>query len=1088
MGDGRGLGPALARRRHGRCHLRGHLDAAGAQHRHGHSLPRQQPAPGAAAARGLRRDRDRAPDRARQGLDLSGERKGTASPRCPAPVRRRRLGRPFDRPHRPGPDRLADQRQAGRTSGTLGRSRRDQRAAGPPARGGAAPGRGRDQSGSLGRHRRESDGADRPAEEAGASGRALSPLVRADPAGGGAAALPALAGAQHPAGAGSIAPGRIRAAGRGDPGGSRSGAGSARDGSGRSSGAARRRRCRFAPGRAARHGSPAAPGRGKAPGPAGRGWQPAPRPSRSGSGPRTATGIRGGSRTGPARRRGGCTGNASLCRSSGSGARRGARSRGRSRRRRRRSRRQRSHGPQRCQARRTDGTPSPPDRDRSSVSADQLADAAASVASAEQAVAAARQASEAAKAALEAARAAETEANLPVRALERRSIGLRAEIAALKSVASAGLGRGFAPVLDRISVAAGLETALGAGLGDDLLAALDSAAPVHWASLAAETGEPEPLPDGAEPLARSVEAPALLARRLARIGVVADAETGTRLQAALRPGQRLVSRDGAAWRWDGLRIAAGAPTAAALRLAQRNRLRELDGLDAALERELAEAQAARRAAAAALTAAQQEERAGEAALQRAGQALAAARQAQTVLAQQQAQAQLRRQAAEEAIERLGQERDESRSQALEIEQETALLPDPAEDQHRLGQLRADLARLRDEDGLQRRTLDRLARDAAAGRARLGAIEVESRAWRLRTENAAEHCTTLARRRAVLVAEAADIAQRPRALAQEKSALLAEIAAGGAVAETAAARLRAAEQAASAAEQAAQAGAARHAEAREQRVRAEAGHEQALEALAAASARARENFDCPAEHLPRVAGIPADAGGEPTSEFEARFDRLRREREAIGPVNLTAETEMAELAREHESITTQSADLVAAIAKLRQGIRELSREGGERLQRAFEIVNEHFQALFVRLFGGGRAYLELALDPADPFTGGLEIMASPPGKKLQMLSLLSGGERALTALALVFAVFLTNPAPISVLDEVDAPLDDANVERFCHLVREIGERTGTRFLIITHHRVSMAVMDRLYGVTMVEKGVSRLVSVELAAAERLRQTG
>jgi chromosome segregation protein len=728
------------------------------------------------------------------------------------------------------------------------------------------------------------------------------------------------------------------------------------------------------------------------------------------------------------------------------------------------------------------------DLDRSSVSADQLADAAASVASAEQAVAAARQASEAAKAALEAARAAETEANLPVRALERRSIGLRAEIAALKSVASAGLGRGFAPVLDRISVAAGLETALGAGLGDDLLAALDSAAPVHWASLAAETGEPEPLPDGAEPLARSVEAPALLARRLARIGVVADAETGTRLQAALRPGQRLVSRDGAAWRWDGLRIAAGAPTAAALRLAQRNRLRELDGLDAALERELAEAQAARRAAAAALTAAQQEERAGEAALQRAGQALAAARQAQTVLAQQQAQAQLRRQAAEEAIERLGQERDESRSQALEIEQETALLPDPAEDQHRLGQLRADLARLRDEDGLQRRTLDRLARDAAAGRARLGAIEVESRAWRLRTENAAEHCTTLARRRAVLVAEAADIAQRPRALAQEKSALLAEIAAGGAVAETAAARLRAAEQAASAAEQAAQAGAARHAEAREQRVRAEAGHEQALEALAAASARARENFDCPAEHLPRVAGIPADAGGEPTSEFEARFDRLRREREAIGPVNLTAETEMAELAREHESITTQSADLVAAIAKLRQGIRELSREGGERLQRAFEIVNEHFQALFVRLFGGGRAYLELALDPADPFTGGLEIMASPPGKKLQMLSLLSGGERALTALALVFAVFLTNPAPISVLDEVDAPLDDANVERFCHLVREIGERTGTRFLIITHHRVSMAVMDRLYGVTMVEKGVSRLVSVELAAAERLRQTG
>jgi chromosome segregation protein len=346
---------------------------------------------------------------------------------------------------------------------------------------------------------------------------------------------------------------------------------------------------------------------------------------------------------------------------------------------------------------------------------------------------------------------------------------------------------------------------------------------------------------------------------------------------------------------------------------------------------------------------------------------------------------------------------------------------------------------------------------------------------------------LTERRAALVAESAALDDRPQALATEKAALLDAIAAARAETDATGARLRAAEHVATEADRAQQDTAARHGEAREQRVRAEAAHEQAQDARAAASARARENFDCPAEHLPRVAGIPDHAGEDSTADLEARFERLKREREAIGPVNLMAESEMAQLAEEHTTIVTESADLVAAIAKLRQAIQQLNREGSERLLAAFDVVNTHFQDLFVRLFGGGGAHLELTQNEADPFAGGLEIMASPPGKKLQMLSLLSGGERALTALALVFAVFLTNPAPISVLDEVDAPLDDANVERFCRLVREIGERTGTRFLIITHHRVSMAVMDRLYGVTMVEKGVSQLVSVELAAAERLRQT-
>jgi chromosome segregation protein len=180
------------------------------------------------------------------------------------------------------------------------------------------------------------------------------------------------------------------------------------------------------------------------------------------------------------------------------------------------------------------------------------------------------------------------------------------------------------------------------------------------------------------------------------------------------------------------------------------------------------------------------------------------------------------------------------------------------------------------------------------------------------------------------------------------------------------------------------------------------------------------------------------------------------------------------------------DLMTAIERLRHGIASLNREGRERLLAAFTQVNEHFTQLFTRLFGGGKAFLKLTEDE-DPLEAGLEIMASPPGKKLQVMSLLSGGEQALTALSLLFAVFLTNPAPICVLDEVDAPLDDANVDRFCNLVDELAHQTQTRFLIITHHRLTMARMDRLYGVTMAERGVSQLVSVDLAVAEQLRAT-
>ena len=240
---------------------------------------------------------------------------------------------------------------------------------------------------------------------------------------------------------------------------------------------------------------------------------------------------------------------------------------------------------------------------------------------------------------------------------------------------------------------------------------------------------------------------------------------------------------------------------------------------------------------------------------------------------------------------------------------------------------------------------------------------------------------------------------------------------------------------------------------------------------------------PAEAV-NLAGIEANTAIPDAAEVEANLERLRRDRERLGAVNLRAEDELREVETQHTSLTVERDDLVEAIKRLRQGIQNLNREARERLLVSFEVVNNHFKHLFTELFGGGTAELQL-IESDDPLEAGLEIVAKPPGKKPATLSLLSGGEQALTAMALIFAVFLTNPAPICVLDEVDAPLDDHNIERFCDLLDEMTRSTDTRFVIITHNPITMARMSRLYGVTMAERGVSQLVSVDLAGAVKLR---
>jgi chromosome segregation protein len=244
----------------------------------------------------------------------------------------------------------------------------------------------------------------------------------------------------------------------------------------------------------------------------------------------------------------------------------------------------------------------------------------------------------------------------------------------------------------------------------------------------------------------------------------------------------------------------------------------------------------------------------------------------------------------------------------------------------------------------------------------------------------------------------------------------------------------------------------------------------------------EKFECVPQRLPEKLGFDPDEQREPDAEA-ATLERLSGERERIGPVNLVAERELAELDESRTKGAEEAEELTQAIHRLRGSIGNLNREGRVRLLEAYEKVDAHFRRLFTTLFDGGQAHLEL-VESDDPLEAGLEIMAQPPGKRLSTLTLLSGGEQALTAIALIFALFLTNPAPICVLDEVDAPLDDANVERFCDLLDRMTSETDTRYLIVTHNAVTMSRMHRLYGVTMIEKGVSRLVSVDLGGAETL----
>ncbi|HUD52765.1 chromosome segregation SMC family protein [Parvibaculum sp.] len=678
------------------------------------------------------------------------------------------------------------------------------------------------------------------------------------------------------------------------------------------------------------------------------------------------------------------------------------------------------------------------------------------------------------------AQEAEKAAREPMQVSERRAGDLAAQAKTIADLLAVDESDLWPPMIDAVHVEHGYETALGAALGDDLAVPGDVAAPVHWDTLPALYLAPS-LPDGATPLAQFVRGPDALSRRLSQIGVV-DAADGKRLQRELKPGQRLVTREGALWRWDGYTAAADAPTAAARRLEQRNRLADLEG----------ELQGARDLAADARAAFEQSRVAAEQALAAEQEARRAQRDAQAehnrirdalAAAERAASAQLNRLAAlTEAQERLTGDHGEAARALEEAEVALAGLQPDADLRNRANDLRDQVAALRIELAEARAQHESLRREAEARTRRLSVIAQERGQWEHRATNAERQIATLEERQDEALGELQALEGIPAQIEEKRHALLDLIGIAEATRSHAADALAESERRLSDCAKLAREFQAHLGEAREERARIDGLVEGARERLAESEARVREVLEC--EPAQALAQANLEEGAElPTLEqTDAKLDRLKRERESLGGVNLRAEEESRELTEQLETMTTEREDLVSAIAKLRQGIGSLNREGRERMLEAFEKVNSNFSRLFTHLFGGGEAHLKLT-ESEDPLEAGLEIYARPPGKRLQVMSLLSGGEQALTAMSLIFAVFLTNPSPICVLDEVDAPLDDANVERFCDLMEEMTRTTDTRFLIITHHALTMARMSRLFGVTMQERGVSTLVSVDLERAER-----
>ncbi|WP_439542175.1 chromosome segregation protein SMC [Hyphomicrobium sp.] len=644
---------------------------------------------------------------------------------------------------------------------------------------------------------------------------------------------------------------------------------------------------------------------------------------------------------------------------------------------------------------------------------------------------------------------------------------------------------GMPPVVEQLRVAPGYEAALVASLGDDLDAPVHEDAAVRWRRIEVGTDD-EALPADAEPLSLHVGAPPELTRRLRQIGVVSR-ELGARLQPHLKQGQRLVSREGDLWRWDGFIAVAGGMTPAAQRLAERNRLSDMFEREKLAKTETQRLTAEEQEAAAAHAAAAAEEKRLRGLWRDTQANHVATRDALEAIERQARATEAKMASIAEARHRAGTAQADAQAALDHIEDELAKLDAETDPAARLQDVQRAAQEKRTALAVAQARVANHVREREARKRRRDAIGSERTRWATRSQSAADHIAALEERLTKTKADVVSLDEVIPALEERRQSLLGALSDAEAARNAAADDLARAEGALRTAAQALRAAQAALASARESKVRVETKLEGARTRRQEEARRIRENMNVNPEDCLAIAGLGANDALPALADADRSLQRLKGDRERLGGVNLQADEELNALLEQLGTMETEKADVEEAIAKLRGAINQLNREGKKRLDEAFETVNGHFQRLFTTLFGGGEARLEM-IPGEDPLESGLEIIAKPPGKKPVTLSLLSGGEQTLTALSLIFAIFLTNPSPICVLDEVDAPLDDANVDRFCLLMEKMSEETATRFLVITHHPMTMMRMNRLFGVTMAEKGISQLVSVDLETARSFREAG
>lgn len=690
-----------------------------------------------------------------------------------------------------------------------------------------------------------------------------------------------------------------------------------------------------------------------------------------------------------------------------------------------------------------------------------------------------RQAEQNAREALDKAQQALDEARSQQQTSRDQLSKIQSEVGALESVLKSESQSGFRPVLEDIKADEGFEIALSKALGDTIMASVASDAPMVWSGRAAQGSAPS-FPAGVTALLPHIKAPSALATALSYVGFVENDADGESAAASLTAGQSIVSRDGSYWRWDGLCIRAKAMDRNAIRLKNKNRLDELQA-------QLPQVQSAYESAQSAQTTAQTNLQNCRTAVQTLEQEVRALDRnlankrvelQRTVERRAQTDSEIAK--LEEAFNLAGE--DIERLEAAVFTHQTSMesFDDAALEQQTLEVEQRKLALLAAQAALSEASaaLEVYQQDISRREARLRAIGDERVNLNNRIIRAKDRLTSLDEREAASKAKLDEISKRPDEITAQRLALLDNLKTMENAKNDASDALAIAERTLNETTSGLKEAEAQSMETRERRAKAQATMEAASGSIEIIRQSIEDQFAMSPDELWTSSEMNLEKlNSEPIDKLRGKRDRLIRERDGMGPVNLRADVESQDVEQHLAKLGQERADLTQAIEELRGGIHKLNKEARERLQQAFDTVNGHFQTLFTRLFGGGSAHLAF-VDSDDPLEASLEIFAQPPGKSLQSLSLLSGGEKTLASTALIFAMFLTNPAPICVLDEIDAPLDDANVDRVCTMLEEIVKMCSTRFIIITHHRLTMARMDRLYGVTMQERGVSQLVSVDL----------